>query len=200
MSINLLETVQKNLGYPPLHKIDPNATDSTWDKTPLENRFGQAAIPAVLTALYLCVQGDECAQDVLDHDSTTGWVDRIFSDNTRPAIQIIADYSIQSKEETVRRMDMIAAEAVKVVKSQIPPHGNIKDLKAFFLNQRNNFLLYLPNQLHMGEMLHNNTVDDNVNKMEGPISTFMRKLGSMFSNPVTEKEVKLPEDRYEDWK
>jgi hypothetical protein len=199
MSINLLETVQKNLGYPPLHKIDPNTQDSSWDKTPLDMRFGQAAIPAVLTALYLCVQSDDCAKFFLENRSSSGWVDRIFVDNTKPAVQIIADYSATSSEETVQRLNTIAEETVKAVKTQLTPNADIKEVKAFFNNQRKTLLLYLPTQLHMGELLHDNVLDDNVNKMEGPVSGFMNKLGSVFSQPVTEKEIKHVEERYEDW-
>ena len=196
MSINLLETVRQNLGYAPLHKIDPNTQDTQWDKTPMENRFGQAGIPAVLTALYLCVQTDECAGEVLKPKPACHWVDKIFVDNTRSAIQIIADYAGESTEETVRRLNTIADEAVRVTKAHLPPNANIKDVKNFFTNQRNNILLYLPVALHMGELLHDNTLDDNVNKMEGPISSLMKSIGNAFSNPVTEKEVKLPEVKY----
>ena len=196
MSIDLLETVRQNLGYPPLQKIDPNTQDTQWDKTPMENRFGQAGLPAVLTALYLCVQSDECAGEVLKEEPACRWVDKIFEDNTRPAIQIIAEYAGESNEETVKRLNVIADEAVRVTKSHLPQNAGIKDVKSFFTNQRNNILLYLPVALHMGELLHDNTLDDNVNKMEGPISSLMKSIGNAFSNPVTEKEVKLPEDKY----
>jgi len=196
MSINLLETVRQNLGYAPLHKIDPNTQDSAWDKTPMENRFGQAGLPAVLTALYLCVQADECAGELLKDESPFNWVDKIFVDNTRPAIQIIADYSGQTYEETVSRLNVIANETVRVTRTQLPPTAGVKDVKAFFTNQKNNILLYLPVALHMGELLHNNTLDDNVNKMEGPISSLMKSIGNAFTNPVTEEEIKLKEERF----
>ena len=196
MSINLLETVQQNLGYAPLHKIDPNTQDTAWDRTPMENRFGQAGLPAVLTALYLCVQTDECAAELLKDGPSGNWVDSIFADNTRPAIQIIADYSGQSYTETVTRLNVIADETVRVTKAQLPPNAGIKDVKLFFTNQKNNILLYLPVALHMGELLHNNTLDDNINKMQGPISSLMKSIGAAFTNPVTEEEVRLPEDKY----
>ena len=196
MSIDLLETVQQNLGYAPLHKIDPNTQDNAWDKTPIENRFAQAGLPAVLTALYLCVQSDECAGHVLNDEPSRNWADTIFVDNTRPAIQIIADYSGETYEETLKRLNVMATEAVRVAKTQLPEKAGIKDVKSFFTNQKNNILLYLPTALHMGELLHNSTLDDNVNKMEGPISSLMKIIGNAFSNPVTEKEVRLPEDKF----
>jgi hypothetical protein len=63
-------------------------------------------------------------------------------------------------------------------------------VKLFFSNQRNNILLYLPAELKMGELLHNDTLDDNTNKMEGPVSSLMQSIGSAFSNPVTGEEIK----------
>jgi len=196
MSINLLETVRQNLGYAPLHKIDPNTQDTQWDKTPMENRFGQAGLPATLTALYLCMQTDECAAEVLKDEPSCHWVDRIFVDNTRPAIQIIADYSGESYEETVRKLNVIADEAVRVTKANLPANAGIKDVKAFFTNQKNNILLYLPVALHMGDLLHNNTLDDNVNKMEGPISSLMKSIGNAFTNPVTDEEARVKGERF----
>lgn len=196
MSINLLETVQQNLGYASLHKIDPNDQDISWDKTPMENRIAQAGLPAVLTALYLFVQSDDGAGKLLKEEAAGNWVDSIFVDNTRPAIQIIADYSGVSQEEAIKRLNVIAEESVRVTKTQLPPTAGIKDVKSFFTNQKNNILLYLPVALHMGELLHDNSLDDNVNKMEGPISSLMKSIGAAFTNPVTEKEVRLPEDKY----
>lgn len=62
MSINLLQTVQENLGYSPLQKIDANTQLVTVEaNTPGEERFSQAAIPAVLTALYKYSQTDKGA-------------------------------------------------------------------------------------------------------------------------------------------
>jgi len=196
MSINLLDTVRQNLGYAPLHKIDPNTQDSQWDKTPMESRFGQAGLPAVLTALYLCAQADDCAAEILKDAPSCRWVDKIFVDNTKSAIQIISDYSGEPYEETVRRLNVIADEAVRVTKTQLPPAAGIKDVKNFFTNQKNDILLYLPVALHMGDLLHNDALDDNVNKMEGPISSLMKKIGNAFTNPVTENDVRFPEDKY----
>ena len=44
--------------------------------------------------------------------------------------------------------------------------------------------------LHMGELLHDNTLDDNTNKMEGPVSSLLKSIGSAFSTPVTGEDIK----------
>lgn len=193
MAINLLEKVQQNLGYPALQKID-TSTDQIKEnnKTPDEDKFSQAAIPAVLTAMYKFVQSDEGASDILQNDIQTNWMARIFDDNRKEVIQTIAAYAEQSKEDPIAKMNGIAMEAVKVTKENLSAGAGIKDVKLFFSNQKTNILLYLPPGLHMGELLHDNTLDDKTNKMEGPISSLISSIGTAFSTPVTEDELKNP--------
>ena len=64
MSVNLIKTIQENLGSPPLKKIDPNTQQPIADEA-VENKFSQAAIPSVLAALYKYVQTDEGAAENL---------------------------------------------------------------------------------------------------------------------------------------
>jgi len=191
MSINLLETVQQNLGYPALQKIDPNTEVVVADeKTAGEDKFSQAAIPAVLTGLYRFVQSDEGAAEFLSAGTSLNWVAKIFDDNRKKVMQAIADYANQSNEEPATKMNAIANEAVKVVKENLPAGAGIKEVKIFFADQENNILLYLPPVLNMGELLHDNILDDNTNKMEGPVSSLMQSIGSVFSSPVTGDEIK----------
>jgi hypothetical protein len=190
MSINLLEIVQQNLGYPPLQKIDPNTQQVVIDEnTSDEDKFSQAAIPAVLTSLYNYVQSDEGATILLLNDDSSIWIDKIFNANKKAVIEIISAYSMQSNEDPVGKIDAIAKEAVKVVKENLSDDATIKEVKIYFSNQKNNILLYLPAALNMGELLNNNTLDDNTNKMEGPISSLIQSIGAVFSSPATEEEV-----------
>lgn len=185
MAINLLDKVQQNLGYPPLKKIDPNT--QTTGKEP--HAFSQAAIPAVLTALYKYVQSDKGAEEFLRGDSSTDWVGKIFHDQLKDAVTKIKNYTENDIQHTTSRMNGIAIEAIKVVKENLPAGAGIKEVKSFFLNQRNNILPYLSPELKLGDLLKDDTIDDNVNKMEGPISSLMKGIGSAFSNPATGEEV-----------
>jgi hypothetical protein len=191
MSVNLIKTIQENSGYPPLHKIDPVTQQPATDKDEITaNKFSQAAIPAVLTGLYRYVQSDEGAAAFLHGDSTTNWVSKIFDDHSKEAIQTISAYAQQYNLDPMSKMNAIANEAVKVAKENLAADAGIKEVKLFFSDQRNNILLYLPAELRMGELLHDNTLDDNTNKMEGPISSLMQSIGSAFSKPVTGDEIK----------
>jgi len=191
MAINLLETIQQNLGYPPLQKIDPNTEEVKEDpNTPDEEKFSQSGIPAILTAFYKYVQTDDGAAEVLRGDYSTDWVGKIFQENKREVVKTISSYSHQTGVEPLSRLNDIADETVRVTKQNLPADAGIKDVKLFFSNQRNNILLYLPPALHMGDLLNDDTLDDNTNKMEGPISSLMHSIGSAFSKPVTDEEIK----------
>jgi hypothetical protein len=191
MSVNLIKTIQENLGYQELRKIDPATEQPVTDADEVaENKFSQAAIPAVLTAMYRYTQSDEGAAAILNEPGNTNWVSRIFDDRSKDAIQTISAYAQQYNHDPVAKMNAIANEAVKIAKETMPADAGIKEVKLFFSDQRNHILLYLPNELRMGELLNDNTLDDNTNKMEGPISSLMQSIGAAFSKPVTGDEIK----------
>lgn len=188
--MTILETVQQNLGYPALQKVDPNTNliidDTT---TPNEDQFSQAAIPAVLTGMYKYALTDDGANEILTSDGDELWMSKIFDENKKDAIQIISSYSKQSSDDPLAKMNSIAAEAAKIVRERVGVNGTVKAVKEYFITQRNDILLYLLPILKMGDLLDNNTLDDKTNKMEGPISSLMNSIGGAFSNTTTEEEI-----------
>jgi len=197
MSINLIETVQQNLGYPPLQKIDPNTQETVAgkpgianDHIPMANKFSQAAIPAVLTALHNFVRTDEGAASFLNHDLHRDWLAEIFNETKNEVIQSISSYTLQPNTGMDSKMNEIARSAVSAVKNNLPEQPDLKAVKLFFSNQITDILLYLPADLHLGKQLDDDTLDDTTNKMEGPVSSLIQSIGSMFSTPVTDDEIK----------
>ena len=186
MSVNILEKIQQNLGYPKIQNIDPN----TQQVAEHEDKLSQAAIPAVLTGLYRYAQKDEGAEEVLQVVTSTAWLNKFFEADKDGVVQTIADYSQRPFEETETEMNAIANEAVKIIKENLAANAGIKEVKALLLNQRDNILAHLLPALNMGRYLHDNTLDDVTNKMEGPISSLIKNIGSAFSNPVTGEEIK----------
>jgi hypothetical protein len=188
MSINLLETVQQRLGYPPIKKIDPNnKIPHHYEGQPAGQEFAQAAIPTVLTAMYRYVQSDEGATDFLNN-TTSNWADVIFEDHKQQAVEMVAGYAQRSPEDTISEINRIATQTVTVVKEQLPG-ATIKSVKTFFQNQANTILLYLPPEIHAGDALNDAELDDKTNKMEGPISSLIKSIGAAFSSPVTREDV-----------
>ena len=189
MSVNLLELVQRDLGYPELQKIDPNTQVMVEDiNAPVENKFSQAAIPAVLAGLYKYVQSDEGATVLLRSSDSTRWVNIIFDDTKKEAIQTISAYSQKPKEIAAEKMNVIAMTAVKRVKENLSVDAAQKEVKTFLKGQINNILLYLPAELNMGDLLHDDTLDDGTNKMQGPVSGMIRNIGDVFSPTPSGKD------------
>ena len=189
MSINLLEIVQQNLGYPALQKIDPNTLKVEAEvETPDEDKFAQAAIPAVLTALCEYAQTDEGATAILQPSGKIDWMNKLFDSTKKETIQTIVAYSNPSNEDPIEKMNAIAVEAVKAGKENLPADAAIKDIKTFFFEQKNNILLYLPAELNIGEMLNDDSLDDGTNKMEGPISNLIKNIGDTFSGSASGEE------------
>ncbi|MEJ8819042.1 hypothetical protein [Lacibacter sp. H407] len=192
MSLTLLEAVQAELGYPPLQKIDPNTqVVKEDDTTPDEHRFSQASIPAVLTALYNYSCSDVGATHILEADPATLWGDKIFADNRTAIVQHIAEYANYTTENVTEKLNTIASCAVGIIwKQELPEDASMHHVKRYMSSQLPHILPYLPAVLQMGELLHNNTLDDRTNKMEGPLSNFIRALGSGFSKEETASEKK----------
>lgn len=184
MSINLLQQVQANLGYPQLQKIDPNLQDMP-PTAPDEARLVQAAVSASLTALYRFLKNDEAVTAALRENNSTQWVSLVFGDTETEAVRRVAAYA--GYEEPIARshMNRVLEEAMRLIREQIPEGDKnpVKTVELLISSDRNNLLPYLPASLNMGELLGDTTLDDKTNKMEGPISSLMHSIESGFSSP-----------------
>lgn len=182
MPFNLLKTVQQNLGYPELKKVDPNTQEVVLD-TPVsdQTKLGQAAIPAVLTGLYKYIETDEGLKAITTPGGSASWIEKIFADATPELITKIADYSNSPYDIANSKVYEIANEAVRVIREHLNSPGNILNVRDFMLTQRNNILPYLPATLQTGKFLNESTLDDRTNKMKGPVSNFMHGIESIFS-------------------
>ena len=105
-------------------------------------------------------------------------------------IHKIAKYSFFREEDVSSdRLNGIAREAVRVTREHVKPNAAVREVKDYLSAQITHMLPYLPAALKMGEMVHEETLDDNTNKMEGPVSSLMHKIASAFSKPTNEDEV-----------
>lgn len=191
MSIILSEAIQKNLGYRPLRKMDPNMQEKETQEGSAEDGSGQALIPAMLTGLFRFVQSDDGAEIFLNkmHTNYNDWTSKVFEDKQEDVIEKLCVYTGETAGIVNKKMNEIADEAVKIVNENLQPNAEIKEVKNFFINQKDDILLHLPAELHMGDFLDDNTLDDNTNRMEGPISSLIKNIGNAFTNPVTKDDV-----------
>jgi len=178
MSLNLLQSIRQNLGYPELQKIDPNTGQENLPDGN-ENELAQAAIPALIISLYKYTRGDEGAEKVLCNGISQQWLPSILGAACEEAVANVAEYANSSKEKTSHEMELIAKEAIRLIRENSPVAVN--DVKTILAAEKNNALLYLPPGLHLGDLLNDTTIDDKTHKMEGPVSSFMNALGNAFS-------------------
>jgi len=193
--MNLVETIQQNLGFEPLQKIDPN-TQEIPVNTNSEMALAQAAIPSVLIALYKYTLSDEGAEDVIREKFSTEWVNAFFGKNMGMATTKIADYASVSTQHAYEIMEAVAVEAVKQVQRNEAGDQEAAIVKKFMNDQRNYILHYLPASLQIGKLLNDTTLDDRTNKMEGPVSGFMHRIEKLFGQPQEHDRYKKDQGRY----
>ena len=182
MVTNLVDAIQKNLGYPPLQKIDPNiqeAKDIAPRKSP--ERISQAAIPAVLICIYKFSRTDEGCQTLLGEPGSSGWLNTIFETKEKLAIDKVALYAGTSATDTENAMKDIADEAIKIIRNSVTQPPTCSGVRTYLDSQRHNILVHLPAAMQMGDVLEDETLDDRTNKMEGPMSGSMHWIEKIFS-------------------
>ncbi|MBA2499880.1 MAG: hypothetical protein H0V30_09160 [Chitinophagaceae bacterium] len=180
MTHNIVETIQKNLGYPPLKKVDPNIQEvKEVAASPhiMSESFGQAAIPATLVGLFVFVHTKEGEANVRNN-SQSSWIDAFFDKHSEDVVERVANYAGTDPGLTRNEMEKIAAEAVRI-SNEKKEDG---EMKLFFVNQRNSILSYLPATLQIGDLMDNDALDDRTNKMHGPMSDHMHWLEKFFSS------------------
>jgi hypothetical protein len=177
---NLVDTIQKNLQYPPLKKVDPNTQDikHKFEETEVE-KIGQAAIPAVLTGLYMLSRNDEGCLKIMNTVDSANALTVIFQDHEAEVIQRVTHYTGLTANQAKSHLESIADESLRVV-NEIAA-GSCEKLKHYMNDQRHNILVCLPAALTIGDFLKDEHLDDKTNKMEGPVSNFIHRIENLLS-------------------
>jgi hypothetical protein len=193
MSYNLLQKVQEKMGCQPLQKIDVNTLEVVVDNaTPDEEKFSQAIIPTVLTALYKFSRDDVGAETILHTTTQQNWSNLIFDTHKDEVVEKIVQYAYHSKQETINKINSVAIATIELMREHLTANTSITELKNLLADSLNNTLLYLPTNMHIGVVLKDNTLDDGTLKMEGPVSSVMNAIGSLFSQSDND-EVEQPD-------
>ena len=182
MAFNIIESIQKSLGYPELQKIDPNTQEvkNPGNISP-QDYLGQAAIPAVLTGIYKFTRTEEGNAEILKGELKGILLSLIFGNTKDEVVEKVSRYTGNSVEYTSGRMEDIARGAVTVIREHLKNEPSSASVKDLLTAQRHNILVYLPASLQLGDILKDETLDDRTNKMEGPVSGVMHTIGQVFS-------------------
>jgi len=181
MATHLVESIRKEMGFPPLQKIDPNIQETKEKSLTAKQGLAQAAIPAVLAGFFASTRSDEGCNLILTGAASENWVNVIFQENKLNIVEKVAHYAGLSLNETALAMEDIAREAETVIRKAIGEKPTIEKLRSYMRSQRHHILVHLPAALQLGYLLHDNAMDDRTNKMEGPVSNFMHTIENQFS-------------------
>lgn len=179
--MNIIETVQKNLGFMTLNKINPNTQEVTGEDTVIgKSALAQAGIPAILLGIYNNLEQNPDISLLNTEEGNK--LERIFGKSVVIIVKKITDYSKIQDKHSLQELEHIASESMRVVKEKIGEGASQNAIRKFVARNRKDTLLYLPPSLDLGTVLQNNNLDDRTGKMEGPISNITHQLEKMFSN------------------
>jgi hypothetical protein len=188
---NIVDILQEAAGFDPLQKISPNTQDADRTKMTKTDLLGQAAIPAVLVGLYKYSRDENNANDIIQKDITSDWTSLIFGENKSSVSKEVAEYADIPADEANIELKCIAEMAVEKIRETVGENASSVQVKKFFTDERNNILLYLPAAMKIGDMIHDPTLDDRTNKMEGPVSNAMHKIEKIFAGSDNPDEKKV---------
>jgi hypothetical protein len=182
MSINLIDLILKRTPFQGIKKIDPNIQDINGKEvTAAEDLVGQAAIPAVLAAVYKHSRMDADAERLLNGPADQPILPFLFNHREGEVSERIAQYAGVDAGRARTELETVANESLHTIREFLGREATPQRLKTFMNDQRHNILVYLPAQLQLGDSLKDEAIDDRTNKMEGPVSNFMHKIENKLS-------------------
>ena len=176
--MNLPQQLQQYLNYPALQVSDVNTGLPEDEKT--FDRLSQSALITFLAGLYKVTRSKESAALISKETNAQQLLSAIF--NNEEEMKTIATYA----DQPIGAVKLKVAEVTNgylVFIQQLPVEETQKEdyLQNLMSDQRHEILRYVPVGLKLGELLNDGSLEDNTNKMEGPISSLMHKIENAFS-------------------
>ena len=179
--MNLPQQLQEYLNYPKLQLIDANS--SLPEDELIFDPLTQAVLITFLAGLFKATRSKEAAAVISTHVNAQQLLADIFI-NEDDVINTITAYCNQPYSVVKEKLDETSAGYFAFVQLQLQGTDEIKKedyLHNLMTAQRNEILKYLPPNLKLGDLLNDQALEDNTNKMEGPISSLMHKIENAFS-------------------
>ena len=179
--MNIPEKLQELLNYPPLQVID--AITGLPENAAEFDALSQTALITFLAGLYKATRTKEGSFVVESQKTATDLLTSIFV-NEDDITATIASYSNQTAATVKKKLDEVAIGFLSIEEYRSSDTGTTIDdkLKTLLTSQRHEILRYLPGNLKIGNLLNDESLQDNTNKMEGPVSSLMHKIENIFSS------------------
>lgn len=179
-NMNLLKELQEFLKYPKLQKMDPN-TRLPEDPTQY-NALSQSVLIAFLSGLYKATRNKENTEKIEAQLSGQNLLDTIFEKQDE-VIASIAGFAESTVEIVKGKLTEVADGYLQFMKQEVYAEERKSEnyLQNLLSSERHNILACLPPDLKVGALLNDLAMEDDTNKMEGPISSVMHKIENLFS-------------------
>ncbi len=178
--MNLSQDLQEFLKYPALQKIDP--TTGRPEDENLYDIVCQSVLVVFLTGLFEATRTEENALVIKEQKTTKELLYKMFIDRVA-VLNHITEFTKKDDNYINAKLEEVANGYLQVIQQSdyaalLQKEKGLEDLLS---SERHKILLFLPSGLKTGELFNHKTIDDNTNKMEGPVSTLMNKIGDAFS-------------------
>ncbi|MBK8710686.1 MAG: hypothetical protein IPL97_02200 [Niastella sp.] len=184
---NIIIAVINKLGMDAFSKISPNL-EKEGDVSHFNKRkkeMEQALVTSVLAGLYKFGSTDKGANYLSNNPASDDLLKDIFGEHKDGIVNALANYCNIHTSDTNELMNKIGQVAVHTLKEEAGTDA-IK-IRSYLAGQRHNILVYLPPDLQVGSLIKDDTIDDNTNKMEGPVSGLMHFFENLFAEKDTHK-------------
>ena len=177
--MEIIQTIQKNLSYGSLTKIDPNTQQVPEEKQEMGiNALAQAGIPAILLGIFARLEQNP--EWKLTESAEIRQLEQIFGSSTKAVIGKIQEYARIPDQHSVQELEHMADECMRVIRKNTSENRDGHTVQKFVASNKPGVIQYLPPELGLGILLNNNTLDDRTGKMNGPVSGLMHQMEKMF--------------------
>ena len=179
--MKLSQDLQEFLHYPVLQKMD--ATTGLPENEELYDLVSQSVLVVFLTGLYKSTRTKEAAEEIHKQQNAKELLDKMFQDKAA-VLTVVAEYTNKPEDYINTKLEEVAAGYLQMINQSdyVTALQKENSLEEIMSSERHNILACLPPKLKAGKLFSDETIDDNTNKMEGPISSLMNKIGDVFSS------------------
>ena len=176
--MNLPQQLQEYMKYPVLQLINVN-TGLPEDEIAFD-ALSQSVLITFLAGLYKGTRSKEGAKMINDETNVQHLLNTLFKDDEE--LNTIGAYTNRPISDIKLKITELATCYMAFL-HQLPGEeaGQEDFLQSLMTGQRHEILRFVPKGLAIGKLLDDGSLEDNTNKMEGPISSLMHKIENVFS-------------------
>jgi hypothetical protein len=185
--MNIYQRVLEMMGVSPEKTEESPGSDSNKKKG-----LAETTVAAALTGIYHKACSKQGADEIsvflahrrkeLEEPNIGICLTITFGERTEEVVKAIALHTKTERKAGHHKLyEACRCGYLVLADETISDHKNSESITHFMVTQRHHILSRLPDSLQLGKILGDTTLDDKTNKMEGPVSNIMHKLGESFS-------------------